>query len=153
MILFWFFEQQLLKILVPWSPGEYLMIDRLWLDAFGVLSCAFWTNLQQCGARLLIQTLRERVIISASFKTDCILDCNFTHRQSNTVSWMLNKGRSNPMRPLCWCTTLYIVPLRVTRFFSHSSIFSLLAVEPQCMISIAISLYLSLYLSIGGFSE
>ena len=33
------------------------MIDRFLGDAFEVLSCSFWSNVLQCGARLLIHTL------------------------------------------------------------------------------------------------
>ena len=33
------------------------MIDRFLKDAFGVLSCTFWSTVLQCGARLPIHTL------------------------------------------------------------------------------------------------
>ena len=51
----WF--EQLLKGLVSWSAGEYLMIDRSRRFTFGVLSCSFWSTGQPCGARLPIHTV------------------------------------------------------------------------------------------------
>ena len=40
------------------NPGcNYSMIDYFLGDAFGVLSCQFWSTLLQCGARLPIHTL------------------------------------------------------------------------------------------------
>ena len=50
---------QRLSIFETWyqSPGECLMIDRFFGDAFGVLSCQFWSIVMQSGARLPIHTL------------------------------------------------------------------------------------------------
>ena len=39
------------------SPGRCSLIDRFLGDAFGVLSCPFWTTVMQCDARLPIHTL------------------------------------------------------------------------------------------------
>ena len=39
------------------SPGEYSMVDRFLGDAFGVLSCQFWSTVLQSGVRLPIHTL------------------------------------------------------------------------------------------------
>ena len=38
-------------------PGECSMIDRILGDAFGILSCQFWSTLLPSGARLPIHTL------------------------------------------------------------------------------------------------
>ena len=52
-------RELLLKDLVSCgSPGECSMIDRFLGDAFGVLSCHFWSTVLQCGARLPIHTLK-----------------------------------------------------------------------------------------------
>ena len=39
------------------NPGKCSMIDRFLGDAFGVLSCQFWSIVLQSGARLPIHTL------------------------------------------------------------------------------------------------
>ena len=39
------------------SPGECSMIDPFLGDAFGILSCQFWSTVLQSGARLPLHTL------------------------------------------------------------------------------------------------
>ena len=52
------FSEQLLKCLVSCgSAGKYSTIDCFLGDAFGVLSCPFWSTVLQCGARLPIPSL------------------------------------------------------------------------------------------------
>ena len=54
------FPEQLLIDLVSWgSSGEYSLIDCFLGDAFGVLSCQFWSNVLLCGARLQKNTLNS----------------------------------------------------------------------------------------------
>ena len=56
--IFALFPEQLLNGMVSWgSPGKYSMIDCFLGNAFGVLSCPFWSTVRQCGARLPIYTL------------------------------------------------------------------------------------------------
>ena len=45
-----------------------LLVKRRFL----VLSCPFWTNVLQCGARLLINTLLDRDVSGASFITEVV---------------------------------------------------------------------------------
>ena len=71
------------------------MIDRFLGDAFGVLSCQFWSTVLQSGARLVIHT--------------------FAHRRSVAVLCMLNKTRCNPVHPLNGALPGQYVPVRVTR--------------------------------------
>ena len=55
--IFAWFLKYLLKDLVSWgSPGECSRTDHFWRDAFGVLSCPFWSTVLQGGARLPIHT-------------------------------------------------------------------------------------------------
>ena len=42
---------------ILWSPGMCSVIVHFLLDAFGVLSCQFWSIVLQSGARLPIHTL------------------------------------------------------------------------------------------------
>ena len=55
------------------------MIDCLLGDAFGVLSCPFWSTVVQCGARLQIHTLinlLDQVVSGESFLTGGVFKCN-----------------------------------------------------------------------------
>ena len=42
-----------------WRVFHCSMIDRFFGDAFGVLSCPFWSTFLQCGARLPIHTVNN----------------------------------------------------------------------------------------------
>ena len=97
------FPEQLLKDLVSWgSPGECSMIDCILGDAFGVLSCPFWSAVLQCGARLPIHTfkLRNRAVSGARFLTGGVFECDIANRRFVAVLCMLYKIRCNSMHPL-----------------------------------------------------
>ena len=51
------------------------MIDCSSGDAFGVLSCQFWNTVLQCGVRLPIHTLLDRVVSGAFFLASGVLNC------------------------------------------------------------------------------
>ena len=80
------------------------MIDRFVRDAFGVLSCPFWSTVLQCGARLPIYTTRaplvDPAVSGARFRTGGVFECNIAHRRSVAVLCMLHKIRCNPMYSL-----------------------------------------------------
>ena len=98
----WFLEQ-LLKDLVSWgSPDECFMIDHFLRDAWGFLSCQFWSTVQQCGARLPILTLNycDSAVSGAQFLTGGVFECDIAHHRSFAVQCMLYKIRCNPMHPL-----------------------------------------------------
>ena len=76
------------------------MIDHCLSDAFGVLSCQFWSTVLQCGARLPIHTLNYWAVRGARFLTDGVFECDIAHRRSVAVLCMLYKIRCNPMHPL-----------------------------------------------------
>ena len=82
------FLEQLLKDLVSWgSLGECSMIDRFLGDAFGVLSCQFWSTVLQSGARLPIHTFKllDRAVSSAQFLTGGVFKCDIAHCRSVAV--------------------------------------------------------------------
>ena len=51
------------------------MIDSSFLDLLRVLSCHFWSTVQQCGAQLLIHTMNycDRFVKSARFLAGGVL--------------------------------------------------------------------------------
>ena len=64
------------------------MIYHFWRDAFGVLSCSFWSTVLQCGVRLPIHTLIKllgRAISGARFLTGGVFECDIAHRRSVVV--------------------------------------------------------------------
>ena len=82
--------------------GEYYMINCLFVDAFGVLSCPLWCTVLQCGVRLQIHTLiygtvyvRGARFLTARFLTGVCLECDVVHHRSVAVSI-----RCSPMHPL-----------------------------------------------------
>ena len=114
----WFLEQ-LLKDLVSWgSPGECSLIDRFLGDAFGVLSCQFWSTVLQSGARLPIHTLNycmDRAVSGARFLTGGVFECDIAYRRSVAIHCMLYKTRCNPMHPFNCALPGSYVPVRVIR--------------------------------------
>ena len=93
------------------------MIDRILGDAFGVLSCQFWSIVLQSSARLLIHTLiklLDRTVSDARFLTGGMFECDISHRRSVAVLRMLYKMRCNPVHPLNGALLGPYVPVRVT---------------------------------------
>ena len=92
------------------------MIDRFLGDAFGVLSCQFWSTVLQCGARLLIYTLNYWTAVSgARFLTGGAFECNIAHRRSVAVLCMLYKIRCQPVHPINGALPGPYVSVRGTR--------------------------------------
>ena len=84
-----------------------LEVKTKWRDAFGDLSCQFWSTVLQCGARLLCSVvlgthhkLLDRAVSGALFLTGGVFECDIAHRRSVAVLCMLYKIRCNPMHPL-----------------------------------------------------
>ena len=137
--IFALFPEQLLNGLVSWgSPGECSMIDCFLGDAFGVLSCQFWSTVLQSGARLPIHTLNcwSPVSLSQWFPvSNCgVFECDIAHRRSVAILCMLYKIRCNPLHPLYGALPVPYVPVRVARgaLWSHiGTLMRLLAAEPR----------------------
>ena len=56
------------------------MIDHFFGDAFGVLSCLFWsTVLQCCSAADTFLNLLDRAVSGARFLTGGVFECNIAH--------------------------------------------------------------------------
>ena len=92
------------------------VIDRFLLDAFGVLSCQFWSIVLQAGARLPIHTLHYWTVQSVvPVLAGCVFECDISHRRSVAVLCMLHKIRCNPVHPLNGALPGPYVPVRVTR--------------------------------------
>ena len=109
--------EQLLKDLVSWeSPGMCSVIDRFLLDAFGVLSCQFWSIVLQSGARLPIHTLSYWTEHSGAwFPAGGVFECDISRRRSVAVLCKLYKIRCNPVHPLNGALPGPYLPVRVTR--------------------------------------
>ena len=92
------------------------MIDRFLGDAFGVLSCQFWSTVLQSGAQLPIHTLNYWTVQSVlpQFLTGGVFECDIVHRRSVAVLCILYKIRCNPVHPLCGAFPGPYVPVRVT---------------------------------------
>ena len=78
------------------------MIDRFLGDAFGILSCQFWSIVLRSGARLPIHTLNywtEQSVVPG-FLSGGVFACDLAHRRSVAVLCMLYKIRCNPVHPL-----------------------------------------------------
>ena len=97
------------------SPGEYSMIDCLLGNAFGVLSCPFWSTVLQCGARQSIHTLNYWTVSGASFLTGGVFECALAHRRSVVVLCMLYRIKFNPTHPLYGALHEPYMQMRVTR--------------------------------------
>ena len=107
------FPEQLLKGLVSLgSSSKCSMIDCFLGNAFGVMSCQFWSTVLQCGARLY--QLLDRVVSSAHFLSGGVFQCDLTHRRSVLVLCMLYKIRCNAMHPLYGALLEPYVPVHVT---------------------------------------
>ena len=78
------------------------MIDHFLGDAFRVLSCQFWNTVLQCGALLLIHTIKllDRAVSGAQFLTVGVFECDIAHCRSVAVLCMLYKIRCYLMHPL-----------------------------------------------------
>ena len=93
------------------------MIDRFG-DAFGVLSCQFWSTVLQSGAHSAAVThlkLLDRAVSGARFLTGVVFECDIAHRRSVAVLCMLYKIRCNPVHPLNGALPGPYVPVRVPR--------------------------------------
>ena len=75
------------------------MIDRFLGDAFGVLSCQFWSIVLQSGARFL---------------TGGVFECDISHRRFVAVLCMLYKIRCDPVHRLYGALPGPYVPARVS---------------------------------------
>ena len=94
---------QLLKDLVSWlSPAEYSMIDCFFGDAVGILYCPFWSSVLQYGARLQIHPFNYWTVqpLVPVYFTECVFECDITHRRSVSVLCVLYKIRLKPLHPL-----------------------------------------------------
>ena len=102
------------------------MIDLFLGDAFGVLSCQFWSIVLQSGARLPIHTLNYWT------EQSVVPGLNISHRRSVTVLYMLYKIRCNPVHPLNGALPGPYVPVRVTRssLVAHRYTYALPRAEP-----------------------
>ena len=109
------FPEQLRKDLSSWgSPGECSMIDRFLRDAFGVLSCQFWSIVLQSGVNTHLKLL-DRAVSGARFLTGAVFECDISHRRSVAVLCMLYKIRCNPVHPLDGALPGPNMPERFTR--------------------------------------
>ena len=68
-----------------------------------------------CSAADSHLKLLDKVVRSAGFLANDVLECNLAHRQSVGELCMLFKIKSNPMHPLSGALPLPYVPVRVTR--------------------------------------
>ena len=96
------------------------MIDNILGDAFGVLSCQFWSTARQSGARTVHQTdthlkLLDRAVSGPWFLTGGVVECDIAHHRSVAVFCMFYKIMCNPMHPLNDALPGPYVPVRVTR--------------------------------------
>ena len=120
------FPEQLLKDLVSCrSPGMGSMIYRFLWDAFGVLSCPFWSTALQYGARLIGE------VSGARFLTGGVFKCDIVHHRSVAILCMLYKIRCNPVH--CHNGALPGCQWRLHAvLWSHiGTLMRLLAVEPR----------------------
>ena len=77
------------------------MTDRFLGDAFWVgLPVFAVTVISQCGARLPILKLLDRVVRGASLLTGGMFECDLAHRRSVTVLCILHKIECSPLHPL-----------------------------------------------------
>ena len=109
------------------------VIDRYLLDAFGVLSCHFWSIVLQSGARLPIHTLHywtEQSVVPVL--AGGVFECDISHRRSVAVLCMLYKNRCNPLHPRNGALPGPYVPVRLHAvLWSHIGILMhRLAAEP-----------------------
>ena len=113
------FLEELLKDLASWgSLGEECStIDSFLGDAFGVLSCQFWSTVLQSLAQLPIKHLKilDRAVSGVWFLTGGVFKCDIADHQSVAVLCMLYKIRLNPMHPLNGALPGSYVPVWVTR--------------------------------------
>ena len=115
--IFVLFPEQLLNGLVSWgSPGKYSMIDYFLGDALAVLFCPFWNSavVMSCSAANTQFKLLDH-IVSASFLTGGVFECDLAHSWSVAVLCMLYKIRCDPLHPLYDALPVPYVPLWVTR--------------------------------------
>ena len=76
-------------------------MDHFFGDAFGVLSCPFWSTVLQCDARLPIHTkLLDREVSGARLLTGGVFECDIARRRSVALLCMLCKISCNSMHPL-----------------------------------------------------
>ena len=93
------------------------MIYHFFGDAFGVLSCPFWSTVLQVGARVPIHTFKllDCAVSGAPFLTGGVFECDIAHRRSLAVLCMLYKIRCNQMHPLNSALPGPYVSMRVPR--------------------------------------
>ena len=94
------------------------MIDRFLEDAFGVLSCQFWSACRSAVWYSDADThlkLLDRAVSGARFLTLVVFECDIAHHRSVAVLRMLYKIRCNPVHPLNGALPGPYVPVRVQR--------------------------------------
>ena len=93
------------------------MLDRFLGDAFGVLSCQFWSIVLQslCSAADTHLILLDRAVSGARFLTGGVFECDISHSRSMAVLCMLYKITCNPVHPLNGALPGPYVPARVAR--------------------------------------
>ena len=103
----------------------YSMTDRLLGNAFGVLSCQFWSTVLQRGARLPIKLLYHAVS-GARFLTGDVFECDIAYLR--LLQYCVCCVRSGITEPSYWCSTWTICasagytwcPGRTTEYFPVS---------------------------------
>ena len=93
------------------------MIDRFLGDAFGVLSCQFWSIVLPSGARLpihILNYLTEQSVVPGFYLGVC-LSVTFLIDDPWQSSVFFFKIRCNPVHPLNGALPEPYVPVRVTR--------------------------------------
>ena len=110
------------------------MIDCALGDAFGILSCLFWSTVPQYGARVQIYLeLLDCVFSGASFLTRVCLSVTLHIVAMWQYYEWYYKIRSNPIKPSLWYSTVAYVPVRVTRgaLTAHRYIYAPPPAEPR----------------------
>ena len=102
---------------IPRKSRNYSMIDCFLGDAFGVLSCPFWSSVNSavwCSTADAHLKLLDRVVSGSGFLTGGVFQCDHSPRRSEAVLCMLYKIRCNPMHPLYGALAVTYLPVRIT---------------------------------------
>ena len=90
------------------------MTDFFFRDAFGVLSCPFWSTILHavwCSAANTHLYLLDRVVSGARFLTGGVFECDVVHCRSLTVLRMLYNISCNLMHSLSGALPVPYVPV------------------------------------------
>ena len=83
-------------------------------DGFGVFTCPFWsTSAVWCSAADTQFKLLDRTVSGDWFLTGGVVECDFAHRRSVAVLFMLYKIRGNSMQPVNDALPGPYVPVRL----------------------------------------